>query len=84
MVEKEIEKLVDIVVCLLEDSCESGILCMKVHRSNHLCDGLEKVDNMKVLDAARYGHFIVVIKRAYCKPTMKRAPGMRYMTSALR
>lgn len=72
------------MVRLFEDHCKRGFLTMKFHVLDHLCDNLKKFPSIQFLDASPYEHYKVLLERAYCRTSMRRATRIRKTASALK
>lgn len=70
-------------ICTFKDHCELGSFTIKFHVVNHICEDLEKFEIVRFLGASAYGHFNVVLYRAYFRTSVRRASRTKEMSGAL-
>ena len=52
-------------VQLFERTCETGLITLKFHLLDHLCDNLRKFGTIKIINGAKYEQFNLQVKESY-------------------
>ena len=63
--EKEIIVFKRKCVQLFEPTCETGLITLKFHLLDHLCDNLRKFGTVKIINGAKYEQFNLQVKESY-------------------
>lgn len=57
---------------------------MQFHLADQRCDVLENICNIRCLDFALYGHLNVVLKKGFCRHSMRTMTGVQETSSAFK